>query len=80
VLSAIPSNFDLKTIAFIDNSVSLAMSAAKLEDVGKYTAQLNADPTYTNVSSSISKSGSSSSTIDFSVTFDLASSATKVTP
>lgn len=74
VLVSIPVNFTLKTISFVGDKVSLSFEANSLEDIGRYTALLNSNPAYSDVSSSISKTGNDTSTVDFSVSFMFADS------
>lgn len=77
VLDSIPQNFIMKSISFVGDKVSLSLEAESLEDIGRYTSLLNSNQLYTDVSSSISKSGSQSGVVDFSVSFSFASATQK---
>lgn len=77
VLDSIPTNFDLKNISFSGDKVSLSFEGDGLEDIGKYTSLLNSNPAYSDVSSSVTKSGGGESKIEFSVTFSFVSTKTE---
>jgi len=68
VLDTIPSDFNLKSFGYSNGSVNLVLQAGSLEDVGQYTSDLNSNPLYDNVSSSVSKEGQGAM-IEFTVNF-----------
>lgn len=71
IIDSIPKNFRLKNIAFTSGQVNLSMTTDNLQSIGQYTSNLNSNPMYSNVSSTINKSSGQGSEIEFAVSFAL---------
>jgi len=72
IIDSIPKNFRLKNISFTSGQVNLSLTSDNLQSIGQYTSNLNANPMYNNVSSTINKSSGQGSEIEFTVSFALA--------
>jgi hypothetical protein len=69
VTESVPSSLELQSFSFSDGRVTMSFLADDFEDIQKYETGLRKNPLYSNVKVNLSKSGESTSQIDFSVTF-----------
>jgi len=70
ILDTIPSNFSLKSFSFSNSTAMLILEAGTLEEVGIYTSDLNSNPRFSEVTSTVTKEASSG-IIEFSVSFNV---------
>lgn len=76
VQEGIPSDVELQRFTYSAGKISMAFTADDFESIQNYESTLRSNPLYEDVKVSLSKSGESSSKIDFAVNFALKGTST----
>lgn len=71
ITESIPSNIKLEQFSFTRGQVNMSFTANDFESIQSYESLLRRNPKYSDVRINLSKSGESTSKIDFTVSFNI---------